>query len=233
LAEPERATSLVLTQPLAVRPVLRRSAPRLIRDALGPIASFYVGWKLIGLLAGIGFATAFALVLYRHERRNERPALVVRVALGLVLVRAVVGLISGDAKVYLGQEVAIDALLGLTALWSVAAGRPLAQAFGREVYPLPDEVRGSKTFARAFRTVTLVWGAYFLVRSALRLVALLTLSVDGYLLVDAVSGAPFLVGLLAWSVVFTTRRFRRSEEWGAQIVLAEAKAAEAASRLSP
>jgi intracellular septation protein A len=228
---------LVLAEPFAVRAVLRRSAPRILRDGIGPIVAFFIGWKLIGLVAGIGFATAFAIVMYRRERRLGRPALVVRVALGLVLVRATVGLISGDAKVYLGQEVAIDALIGLTVLGSVVIGRPLGQAFAREVYPFPEALRGSDTFVRAFRTVTLVWALYFLLRSAIRLTALLTLSVDGYLLVDALSGAPFLVALLGWSILHTARTFRRSAEWGEQIVIAEAAAAElqadAASRLSP
>ena len=233
MADSEPRPPLVLAEPFAVRSVLRRSAPRIVRDALGPIVAFFIGWKLVGLVAGIGFATVFALAMYRRERSHGRPALVVRVALGLVLVRAIVGLISGDAKVYLGQEVVLDALIGLTVMGSVVVGRPLANAFGREVYPFPDEIRGSATYARTFRTITLVWGVYFLVRSGVRLAALLTLSVDGYLLVDALSGAPVLVSLLAWSVVHTARVFRRSEEWGAEIVAAETRAAEAASGLSP
>jgi intracellular septation protein A len=233
LADSEPPPPLVLAEPFAVGSVLRRSAPRIVRDALGPIVAFFIGWKLVGLVAGIGLATVFALAMYRSERSHGRPALVVRVALGLVLVRAVVGLISGDAKVYLGQEVVLDALIGTTVLGSVLAGRPLAQAFGREVYPFPEEVRSSTTYARTFRTITLVWGVYFLLRSGVRLAALLTLSVDGYLLVDALSGAPVLVTLLAWSVVYTARMFRRSDEWGGEIVAAEARAVETASGLSP
>ena len=127
MAEAVPSAPLDLAEPMDVGAVLRGSAPRIIRDGFGPIASFYVGWKLVGLLVGIAMATAFALVMYRHERRHGRPALVVRVALGLVLVQAFVGLISGNAKVYLGQEVAIDALLGMTVLGSVAIGRPLAE----------------------------------------------------------------------------------------------------------
>ena len=79
----------------------------------------------------------------------------------------------------------------------------------------------------AVRSITLVWGSYFLLRCAVRLVALILLSVDGYVLVAAVSGAPFIIALLAWSIVFTTRRFRGSEEWGGAIAAAEAAEAEA------
>jgi hypothetical protein len=72
------------------------------------------------------------------------------------------------------------------------------------------------------RTITLVWGGYFLTRAAVRLIALLTLSTDHYVLVVALSDAPFLVLLLAWSVYYSFSEFRRSEQWGALLADAEA-----------
>jgi hypothetical protein len=206
-----------LTSTPAAGAILRRSAPRVLRDALGPLASFFVGWKLAGLLVGIGLATACAVVIYRHERRAGRPALVVRVAFALVLIRAVVGVTSGSARVYLGQEAAIDALIGLTVFGFLAAGRPLAALFAKEVFPFPDELRDAPEFRRAFRIMTIVWGAYFLIRSAVRLAAVLTLSVDGYLLVDALSGAPFLLALLAWSVAYAIRTLESRPELAAAL----------------
>ena len=161
----------------------------------------------------------------------------VRVALGLVLVRATVGLISGDAKVYLGQEVAIDALIGLTVLGSVAVGQPARPAVRARGVSVPRGDPRLGTFVRTFRTVTLVWGIYFLVRSAVRLTALLTLSVDGYLLVDAVSGAPVpgraagLVDLPHRPGVPAQRRVGRGDR-GRRGGRAKLQA-EAASRLSP
>jgi len=192
-----------------------------LRDALGPIASFFVAWKLVGLVAGIAAATLLAALIYRHERRAGRPAMVVRVAFALVLIRAVVGLTSGSARVYLGQEAAIDAMLGITVLAFLVAGRPLASFFAREIYPFPDEVRHSPEFVRVFRIISFVWGAYFLVRAAVRLTAVLTLSVDGYLLVDALTGAPFLLALLAWSVTFTIRTLESQPELTAALAAAD------------
>jgi hypothetical protein len=192
-----------------------------IRDALGPIVSFFVGWKLAGLVVGIGVATLFAAVIYRHERRAGRPAIVVRVAFALVLIRAVVGLTSGSARVYLGQEAGIDLALGLIVLGFLAAGRPLASFFAREIYPFSEDVKGSPEFQRAFRIITVVWGVYFLIRSAVRLTAVLTLSVNGYLLVDALSGAPFLLALLAWSVTYSIRTLESLPELSAPLATAD------------
>ncbi|TMK39676.1 MAG: hypothetical protein E6G56_10075 [Actinobacteria bacterium] len=200
--------------PLGVAAVVRRAGPRLVRDGFGPLATFFVAWKLVGLVAGIGAATLFGLVVFVHERRAGRPAMVVRLALVLVTIRAIVGLTSQNATVYLGQEVAIDTLLGSAVLASLATRRPFASLFALEVYPFTPDMLGSQTFRGAMRRITVVWGAYFLARAVVRLAALLTLPTDRYLLVAALSDAPFLVALLAWSVFHTLHAFRRSQRWG-------------------
>lgn len=207
--------------PFAVGAIMRRAGPRLVRDAFGPLAIFYAGWKLIGLSAGIGMAVLFGVTVYVHERRNERPAMIVRVALFFVLIRAVVGFSSGSARVYLAQELAIDTLIGCAVLWLLARGRPLAAVFAREIYPLPAELRESDTFAHAMRTITAVWGVYFLARALVRLAALLTLSTDRYVLVAALSDAPFLLAILAWSVHHTAGAFRSSTRWASLLAPTE------------
>jgi intracellular septation protein A len=195
---------------ISVRAVLRSAGPRLVRDGFGPLAAFFAGWKLIGLLAGIAAAVVFGLAVFVHERRQGRPAMVVRLALVLVAIRATVGLSSGSASAYLAQEVGIDTLLGCAVLASLASARPFASRFAGDVFPVPMELGESDSFRRAMRTITVVWGLYFLTRALVRLTALLTLTTDQYVLVAALSDAPFLIALLAWSVYHTTGVFRRS-----------------------
>jgi hypothetical protein len=207
----------------APKAIVRRAAPRLVRDGLGPLATFYLGWKLIGLTAGILLAVAFGVSVYLHERHQGRPAAVVRVALALVCIRAIVGLSAGSASVYLAQEIGIDLALASAVLGSLAVGRPFTAWVAGDVYPFTPEMRESETFRDVMATVTAVWGAYFLARAAVRLAALLTLSTDRYVLVVALSDAPFLIALLAWSVYYTLGAFRRSEQWGP--LLAESEVA--------
>src|SRR5207248_2772085 len=88
--------------------------------------------------------------------------------------------------------------------------RPFASWFAGEIYPFPEVVRESPVYVHVMRTITLVWGAYFLARGLVRLAALLTLSIDRYALVIALTDAPFLIALLAWSVYYTGAVFRRS-----------------------
>jgi len=180
---------------------------------LGPLASFYIGWKLIGLTAGIAIAVTFGVSIFVLERRQGRPAALVRIALTLVCLRAIVGLSSGSASVYLAQEIVIDMILAAAVLGTLAASRPISSWVASDVFPLTDEMRSSEAFSTAMRTVTLVWGCYFLARALVRLAALLTLSTDQYVLVIALSDAPFLIALLAWSVYYTVSTLRRSEQW--------------------
>jgi hypothetical protein len=212
----------VLPESLGIGATVRRSGPRLVRDGFGPLAMFFAGWKLFGLLAGIGAAVIFGIAVFVHERRQGRPAAVVRLALVLVAIRAVVGLTSGSATAYLATEIGIDTLLASAVLGSLAGERPFASWFAGDVYPFPQEILESDSYRRAMRVVTCAWGFYFLARGLVRLTALLTLSTDSYVLVVALSDAPFLIALLAWSVYYTVGVFRRSEEWGAAIVAAEA-----------
>jgi intracellular septation protein A len=210
---------------MSVGAVVRRAAPRLVRDGFGPLALFFAGWKLIGLGAGIAMAVLFGVAVFVHERRQGRPAVIVRMALVLVAIRAIVGLSSGSATVYLAQEIGIDTLLGCMVLGSLATQRPFASWFANEVFPLPEEMRASDTFRASMRTITVVWGSYFLARGVVRLSALLSLSTNRYALVIALTDAPFLVALLAWSVLHTTRAFRRSDRWGPVIAVAESSLA--------
>jgi hypothetical protein len=194
--------------------IIRRAGPRLVRDGFGPLLTFFVGWKLIGLGAGIAMALLFGISIFLHERRQDRPAALVRVALVLVCLRAVVGLSSGSASVYLAQEIGIDVLLSVGVLGSLAAGKPISAWIASDVYPFTDEMKESEDFRHVMRTVTLVWGCYFALRGTVRLISLLTLSTDSYVLVVALSDAPFLLALLAWSVHYTTSHFKKSEQWG-------------------
>jgi uncharacterized membrane protein len=203
--------------------------PRLVRDGFGPLVVFYVGWKLIGLTAGIVLALVFGLSVFAHERRRGRPAAFVRMGLFLVALRAIVGLGSGSARVYLAQEIGVDIFLCALLCGSFAAGRPLAGWLAGDVFPFTPEMRASETFQGVMRTITAVWGGYFLVRAIIRFAALLVLSTDRFVLVVALSDVPFVLALLAWSVSYSARSFRASPQWGPLIAAAEAATADAAA----
>jgi intracellular septation protein A len=209
---PSVATQIGLPE-VSARSILRGSGPRFALDAGGPVLVFYAGWKVSGLVVGVVAATIVGLGAYLYERHRERPGVMVRVALAFVIVQAVVGLAAGSAKVYLAQPLLLNGALGLAFLVSVFARRPLAGAFAAEMYPFPPQVAESETFRRVFTGVSLAWAVYLLARSALRLFTL-EMSVDAFVAVNLATGFPLSASLMAWSVWYGVRGFRRSEEWG-------------------
>jgi Protein of unknown function (DUF3159) len=221
---PSGSGGLVLSESIAVGAVVRRVGPRLVRDGFGPLVVFYLGWKLIGLTAGIVLALVFGLSVFVHERRRGRPAAFVRMSLFLVVLRAAVGLSSGSARVYLAQEIGVDILLSVLLCGSLAVRRPLAAWLAGDVFPFTPEMRASETFQEVMRTVTAVWGCYFLARALIRFAALLLLSTDRFVVVVALSDIPFVLALLAWSGYHSADAFRRSPQWGPLIAAAEAAA---------
>ncbi len=213
--------------PISVKGILLGSGPRFARDAFGPIGSFWVLWKLWGLVPGILAATCVALFAYSYERRRQRPGLVVRIALVFVVIQAVVGLATGSAEIYLAIPVITNACYGLTFIGSTMIGRPLAAIFAEELFPLPDEVKASRTHRQVFRRISLAWGCYMVSRSAIRLTILLVFGVDIFVAVSFATGSPITAALMAWSVWYGVRSFRRSDEWGPAIAALEAAALEA------
>jgi intracellular septation protein A len=199
---------------VSVQALLLGTGPRFVRDAFGPVAVFYIGWKLVGLSTGIVAATLVTVAAYLWERRRARTGLVAAMGLAIALVQALVGFLAGSAKWYFAPPVIVNFAYGITFLVSVLMGRPLAGVFASETYPFPPQVKASVTFRRVFSRVSLAWAAYLLARSALRLVALTRVSVEGFILVNIVTGIPFTALLMAWSIWYGVRGFRRSEEWG-------------------
>lgn len=213
--------------PISAKGILLGSGPRFARDAFGPVAAFYVLWKLWGLVPGIAAATIVALLAYRYERQQQRPGIVVRIALVFVVIQAVVGLWTGSAEIYLAIPVFVNVGYGLAFIGSTLIGRPLAGVFAEELFPLPDEVRASRTHRRVFSQISLAWGTYMVCRNALRLLVLVTLGIDIFVAVGFVTGFPITAALMSWSIWYGVRGFRRSDEWGPAIAALEAAALEA------
>lgn len=210
--------------PVTFRAIVLGGGPRFARDAFGPIAAFYVGWKFVGLVAGIAAATVVSLAAYRYERRRDRSGVIARVSLGFVLVQATVGLISRSAEIYLVQPLILSSVFGLTFIGSTLIRRPLAGIFAEEMYPMPPEVKASHTYRQVFGRISLAWGAYLILRSVVRGIALIGSGVDLFVVINFVTGFPLTSGLMAWSIWYGVRGFRRSAEWGQAISTLEAEA---------
>jgi hypothetical protein len=185
--------------------------PGFLREGFLPLGAFYAGLRLDGLAAGIVAAALASVLIYIYERRAGRDALLVRISLGFVVVQSIVGLAADSATVYLAQPVLLAAAWGLAFWVSVPLGRPLAGALACAWYPFPGWLKESPDFKRVYAVESVVWGAYFLARSALRFVLLLEWSLETFLVVVFLTGTPVMLVLLAWSIRYAIRSLADAE----------------------
>jgi Protein of unknown function (DUF3159) len=195
------------------RSVFLAGAPRFAREAFGPVAAFYVGWKAGNLAVGIVLASAVGIALEVYERRNGRSGALALISVAFVLVQAAVGLIADSATVYLAQPVIVGAVWGVANVVSAAVGKPLAGVFADSWYAFPPAVKASATYRRVFGIESIVWGGYLLARSGVRLLVLAAGSIGAFVLVQIATGFPLTIALVVWSVWFAADRFERSTEW--------------------
>jgi hypothetical protein len=195
-----------VTEPSVVS-ILRGGLPGFLREGFLPLGAFYAGLRLSGLVAAIAAAALASLAVYVFERASGRDGLLVRLSLAFVGVQTLLALVSHSAVVYLATPVLANTVWGLAFFASVAIGRPLAGALAAAWYPFPREFRESAEFKRVYGIESIVWGVFFVGRSALRLAVLTHGTIGGYVVVAFVTGPPATLALIAWSVWFALRRF--------------------------
>jgi hypothetical protein len=187
------------------------------RDALAPVIVFYLGWKGLGLTAGIVGATLVALVAYAWNRKHARSPVAAAIGLGIALVQAFAGLASGSAIGYLTPSVLSKGLYALALMVSVVIRRPLVGLLAQDMYPFPPAVRASVTFRRVFSRISLVWGGYFFLRSAFGALLLIFRKAELFIALDVVIGVTCSAALITWSTWYGLRAFHRSDEWASAL----------------
>jgi intracellular septation protein A len=197
--------------------LLRQIGPELARDGFGPAVVFYLVWKAAGVPAGVGAASAVAGVLWLVSRRRGARGVLPTISLGIVFVQAVVGLATGSARLYLAQPAMVGVIVGLVFFGSALTRRPLAGLIAADLLRAPPDTELTPAFHRTFRTITLVWATYLLLRAVGRLVVLAVATVEWFLVFTAVTGAPVMAGLAWWSIAYATRALR-SDEAGAWLI---------------
>jgi hypothetical protein len=187
------------------RSVLLRGLPGFLREGFLPLGAFYAGLRVSGLTAGIAAAAVASGLIYYYERRAGRNALLVRLSLAFVVVQSAVGLAAHSSTAYLAQPVLANAVWGIAFLVSAGIGRPLAGAFACAWYPFPSWFRQTNEFKRVYGVESIVWGVYMLIRSGLRLAALLEGSIENFLVVVLLTGPPMMLLLVVWSIQYAIR----------------------------
>lgn len=167
--------------PLRLGAVARRSAVTLTIGCVVPGVMFYLLFALAGVWTAMltTLAWSYAALAWRAMSGRRTSALLV-LTTAVLTGRTAVALVTESPFVYFLQPVITDGLLAAAFVASLVVGRPIAGRLAGDFYPVDTELSARRRVARLFSGLTLMWGALWLVKSAVGLWLLLTLDLDTF-----------------------------------------------------
>ncbi len=168
-----------------------------------PKAIFFIGigWNMLYPSAVV--ATAWCLGVFWVSYRRSRAVNVFAILAVIVIVaRIIVVLASRNPVLYMYAQAIDSASYGVAFLGSLFFPRPLIQLFAEaSSVAIPEVVRESVYYVRAWRIVTSVWGVVYMILAVL-LVLMRSVSMKAAAMIDIIASWPTLIVLIAFTVVF-------------------------------
>jgi len=193
-------------------------------DVAGPLLAY-------NLLRSAGFSTVSALVLSgvfpaagvtigiaAHRRVDALGVLV----LASIVVGAVLGLVSHNARLVLDEGSVVTGVFGVICLGSLATPKPLMYRLAVE-FTGPDSPQGQEfaglwqypEFRRVFRVITVVWGIGYLAEATARVIIVQNTSAGTALAVSKVMPYAVAAVLTAWTIGYGRHQKRKGEQLAA------------------
>jgi intracellular septation protein A len=210
-------------QPLAAQSVAGtrlQSAARIAAfDVVGPLIAYALLRKaglsavmaliLSGVLPAIGVTTSAV--------RRRRLDIIGAVVIAGVVVGAVLGLVSHNARLVLLEGSVPTAVFGLACLISLRAPKPLLFGFSHE-FVGPDSARGREMtrlwqfpgYQRAYRVVTAVWGIGYIVEAGVRVLIVENTSTGTALVASKFLPYVSAAILAGWTVAYARHQWRKA-----------------------
>ncbi len=198
------------SRPAILRAVARQGLPNLIEATVVPAILFYVLVVTVSGTAAIIAAMAWAAVavLRRVVVRQRIPSILLLGTLGLV-VRTIVGLLSGSMFAYFLQPLATTVALGIVFLGSVLIGRPLISRLAHDFCPIAPEVLLRPAVVQLFVGLTLLWAGVHLLTAATTFGMLVSMPVATFVLVKTVTSMSITAAAIALTVSWSIRIARQ------------------------
>ncbi len=210
---------------VAGRSRLQALAAITVFDIAGPLVVYSLlrsaGWRQVAALVVSGMFPLLGVVLGLVLRR--RLDVVGAVVLLGIAVGTVVGLASGNARLYLLEGSVPTAVFGAVCLASLWSRRPLMFRFALQFLG-PGTSRGHDFadrwryagFRHTFRVITAVWAVVYLLEAAARVAIVETTSTGAALAISKVGPYVVAAALVVWMTVYGMRAKRRGERLAAQ-----------------
>jgi hypothetical protein len=203
----------------------------LVFDLGGPLLAYSLlrsaGMSAVAALAISGVLPALGIGI--GALADRRLDVIGVVVLAGLLAGTLLGLTSHNARLYLLEGSVPSAVFALGCLLSLRLRRPLIFRLAVELLG-PDSRKGRDVttawrypgFRRAFRIITVSWGAGYLVEAAIRVAIVVTTSTGIALVSSKLIPYVFAVVLSVWTLVYGEHEKRKAERLASASASADA-----------
>jgi hypothetical protein len=115
--------------------------------------------------------------ILRRLVRGQRIPAVLLLAMGGLMVKTLVGVVSGSTFAYFLQPIATTVAIGAAFFGSVLIGRPVIARIAHDFCPISPEVASRPAVVRLFTGLTVLWATVQLVNAGATLSMLLSLPI--------------------------------------------------------
>jgi hypothetical protein len=177
--------------PVLVRPdrpqlkaVIARVATSLATAVVAPAALFAATLVVINVYAAVSVALAWMVAAMCWRGATKRPVSGLLVlTLGIMTIKTVFTLVTGNTFVYFVQPVFADATVAAIFLASLWTARPIVARIAPDFYPVDAALAARPRVRQLFRRLTLLWGLVLVVKGGVTLWLLLSLSTVNFVLI--------------------------------------------------
>jgi hypothetical protein len=198
-------------QPL-LKAVARRGLPGILEASLTPAAIFLLTRSLAGTRSAMLAVLLWGCVsvAWRKTRGRTPPALVVVALCGLV-VRTLVGVVSGSTFAYFVQPVATMVAIAVVFVLSVLVGRPLIARIAHDFCPIAPEVASRPAVLRLFAGLTVLWAGAQLLTAAATIGMLLSLDTTLFVVLKPIVSLSISAAAVTVTIWWALRVAHREE----------------------
>ena len=168
-----------------------------------PKAIIFLGITWHKLIASAILAMAWSLAVCAITYiRNRKTNIFAVFAVIMILARVIVITVSKSPALYLFAQGVESGLYAAAFFVSLAFPRSIIQMFAEESgVRIPDNIRASAYYHKAWQIVTSVWATVYLFTAVL-LVILKLASLKSVSIIDMLASWPITAGLIAFTVIF-------------------------------
>jgi len=172
-----------------------------------PVLVFLAVNRMAGLRWAVLATTIGSLGIAVDRRRKGQPlGRFMPIVTAAVLVRGIIGIVTGSETVYFGLGIATKYLVAAVLLGSAVIGVPLAERAAPLIMRIPQEMAEHRLFRSTMAIITAIAGLYYIVSASFDIWLFRRSSVEGFVLLRFFANWPLsAVTLLAILVVLQVR----------------------------